>query len=252
MEGLQPLHRHVAGIDVHRMLHVVTVLIELPDGSMQRHSREFGGFKRDCRALADWLGELGVELVVMESTGIYWKSVYAHLEKAGVNAWVVNAHRVKNVPGRKTDLADSQWLAVLARFGMVRASFIPPQDLRELRLVSRYRRKLAAMLAAETNRLHKTLDDAGIKLGGVVSDINGVSARAIVGALIDGQPIAQMLELARGRLRQKLDALDASLQGDLSARHLFVLAHQRAHIEALERQIAEVDRYLLDAMQPYA
>lgn len=131
-------------------------------------------------------------------------------------------------------------------------SFIPPKDLRELRLVSRYRRKLGAMLASQTNRLHKTLDDAGIKLGGVVSDINGVCARAIVAALIDGEPLAHMLELARGRLRQKLDALDASLQGDLSARHLFVLAQQRAHIEALERQIAEIDRYMLDAMQPYA
>ena len=123
--GLQPLHRRVAGIDVHRMLHVVTVLIEQTDGSMQRHTREFGGFRRDCRALAAWLTELGVELVVMESTGIYWKSVYAHLENAGIAAWVVNAHMIKHVPGRKTDMADSEWLAVLARFGLVRPSFIP-------------------------------------------------------------------------------------------------------------------------------
>ena len=139
MEGLQPLHRRVAGIDVHRMLHVVTVVIEQPDGSIEQTSREFGGFRRDCRALAAWLGELRVELVVMESTGIYWKSVHAHLENAGIAAWVVNAHFIKHVPGRKTDMSDSQWLAVLARFGLVRASFIPPKDLRELRLVSRYR-----------------------------------------------------------------------------------------------------------------
>jgi len=171
MEGLQPIHRRVAGIDVHRMLHVVTVLIEQPDGSIERHSREFGGFKRDCRALAAWLSDLGVQLAVLESTGIYWKSVFAHLERAGIPAWVVNAHAIKHVPGRKTDVADSEWLAVLARFGLVRGSFIPPQDLRELRLVSRYRRKLSAMLAAETNRLHKILDDGGIKLGAVVSDI---------------------------------------------------------------------------------
>ena len=137
MEGLSPLHRRVAGIDVHRMLHVVTVLIEQPDGSMAKHSREFGGFKRDCRALAQWLADLGVQLVVMESTGIYWKSVYAHLENAGIQAWVVNAHFIKHVPGRKTDMLDSEWLAVLARFGLVRGSFIPPKDLRELRLVSR-------------------------------------------------------------------------------------------------------------------
>jgi transposase len=137
MEGLTPLYRRVAGIDVHRMLHVVTVLIEQPDGSIDKRCREFGGFKRDCRALAGWLAELQVELVVMESTGIYWKSVYAHLERAGIHAWVVNAHSIKHVPGRKTDSADSEWLAVLARFGLVRASFIPPQDLRELRLGAR-------------------------------------------------------------------------------------------------------------------
>ena len=250
--GLRALHRRVAGIDVHRMLHVVTVLIEQPDGSMQRQTREFGGFRRDCRALAAWLAELHVELVVMESTGIYWKSVFTHLENAGITAWVVNAHRIKHVPGRKTDMADSEWLAVLARFGLVKASFIPPRDLRELRLVSRYRRKLSAMCASEINRLHKILDDGGIKLGGVVSDINGVSARAIVSALIAGQPIEQMLGLARGKLQQKREELGASLDGDLSARHLFVLGHIEAHIQTLQRELAEIDRYLLAAMRPYA
>jgi transposase len=250
--GLRALYRCVAGIDVHRMLHVVTVLIEQPDGAMQRHQREFGGFRRDCRALAAWLAELKVELVVMESTGIYWKSVFAHLERAGIPAWVVNAHMIKHVPGRKTDMADSEWLAVLARFGLVRASFIPPQDLRELRLVSRYRRKLSAMCASEANRLHKILDDGGIKLGGVVSDIKGVSARAMVKGLIDGQPIDQMLTLARGRLRQKRDDLSASLEGDLSERHLFVLQVIHDHVESLEHRIAELDAYLIDAMQPYA
>lgn len=250
--GLRALYRRVAGIDVHRMLHVVTVLIEQPDGSMQRHTREFGGFRRDCRALAAWLTELGVELVVMESTGIYWKSVHAHLENAGVPAWVVNAHMIKHVPGRKTDMADSEWLAVLARFGLVRASFIPPKDLRELRLVSRYRRKLGALCASEINRLHKMLDDGGIKLGGVVSDINGVSARAMVSALIAQQPIEHLLGLARGKLKQKREDLSASLEGDLSARHLFVLGHIHAHIETLQRTLADIDRFLLAAMQPYA
>ena len=203
-------------------------------------------------ALAAWLVELGVELVVMESTGIYWKSVYAHLENAGVRAWVVNAHSIKYVPGRKTDMADSEWLAVLARFGLVRASFIPPKDLRELRLISRYRRKLSAMCASEVNRLHKVLDDGGIKLGGVVSDINGVSARAMVSGLIEGKPVEQLLALAHGNMKSKREDLLASLQGDLSARHLFVLGHIHAHIETLHSELAQIDRYLLDAMQPYA
>ena len=252
MEGLQPIHRRVAGIDVHRMLHVVTVLIEQPDGSIERHSREFGGFKRDCRALAAWLSDLGVQLAVLESTGIYWKSLYAHLERAGIPAWVVNAHAIKHVPGRKTDVADSEWLAVLARFGLVRGSFIPPQDLRELRLVSRYRRKLSAMLAAETNRLHKILDDGGIKLGAVVSDIKGVSARAMVAGLIAGHDEAALLAQARGALKRKSEALAASLDGDLSARHLFVLKHLQAHIDLLERELSELDAYLIAAMRPYA
>jgi len=159
---------------------------------------------------------------------------------------------ILHVPGRKTDMLDSEWLAVLARFGLVRGSFIPPKDLRELRLVSRYRRKLSAMCASEINRLHKILDDGGIKLGGVVSDINGVSARAMVSALIEGKSIEHMLGLARGRLKQKREDLGASLEGDLSARHLFVLGHIHAHIETLQRELAEIDCFLLQAMQPYA
>lgn len=252
MEGLSPLHRRVAGIDVHRMRHVVTVLIEQPDGSVSKHSREFGGFKRDCRALAEWLAGLEVQLVVMESTGIYWKSVYAHLENAGITAWVVNAHFIKHVPGRKTDMLDSEWLAVLARFGLVRGSFIPPKDLRELRLVSRYRRKLNAMCSSQINRLHKMLDDAGIKLGAVVSDIHGVSARAMVRGLIEGQSEAVLLSHARGALKRKTEELAASLDGDLSERHLFVLRHLSESIDALPRQLADIDAYLMRAMPPYA
>ena len=139
---------------------------------------------------------------------------------------------------------------MLARYGLVKPSFIPPKDLRDLRLISRYRRKLSAMLAAEINRLHKVLDDGGIKLGGVVSDINGVSARAMVSALIEGQPIEHILGLARGKLKQKSDELGASLEGDLSTRHLFVLAHLETHLQTLEQQLAEIDACLLDAIQP--
>ncbi|MGC4077198.1 MAG: IS110 family transposase [Rubrivivax sp.] len=252
MEGLSPLHRRVAGIDVHRMLHVVTVLIEQPDGSVAKLSREFGGFKRDCRALALWLAELQVQLVVMESTGIYWKSVFSHLENVGITAWVVNAHFIKHVPGRKTDMLDSEWLAVLARFGLVRGSFIPPRDLRELRLVSRYRRKLSASCSSQTNRLHKMLDDGGIKLGAVVADIGGVSARAMVRGLIEGQSTAMLLAHARGALKRKSDDLAASLDGDLSERHLFVLHHLSVSIEQMQQQLADLDAYLMRAMRPYA
>lgn len=161
MDNLRPMHRRVAGIDVHRMLLVVTVLLELEDGQIKREQRQFGGFQRDIRALVEWLAQLGVERVILESTGIYWRSVYSHLERRGLSVWLVNAYAVKHVPGRKTDLIDSEWLATLGRFGLVRPSFIPPRDLRELRLVSRYRQKVVGMRSSEVNRLHKWLDDCG-------------------------------------------------------------------------------------------
>lgn len=251
MSGLTPLHQRVAGIDVHRMLHVVTVLIEESDGTITKHQREFGGFKRDMKAMAFWLLELKVTLVLMESTGIYWKSAHSHLERVGILTLIGNAHFIKHVPGRKTDVGDSEWLAVLARFGLVRGSFIPPQDLRELRLVSRYRRKLVHMLSGETNRMHKVLDDAGIKLGAVVSDIKGVSARAMVAGLVAGRPISEMLDMARGSLKNKREELAASLDGDLSPRHLFVLSELHESVNFMEQKLARMDAYLMEAVQPY-
>jgi transposase len=140
---------------------------------------------------------------------------------------------------------------VLARFGLVRGSFIPPHDLRELRLVSRYRRKLTAMRASEINRLHKILDDGGIKLGGVVTDLNGLSAREMVAGLIAGKPVTALLEMARGRLKSRREDLQAALDGDLTARHRFILQHIHNHIEILEHGLAELDAYILAAMAPY-
>ena len=249
---MNPLYRRIAGLDVHRMLYVLTVLIELDDGTLEKHQRSFGGFKRDRRALVAWLLELGVGLVVMESTGIYWKSIYAALEQAGIPAHVVNARHARNVPGRKTDISDSEWLAQLGRFGLVRPSFIPPQDLRELRLVARYREKLAQILAGEKNRLHKILDDAGIKLGAVVADIGGVSAQAMIEGLIAGMPVEELPDLAKGVLRNKREILEQALDGELSPRHRFVLQHVQSHIRALETELKDLDHYLIDAMAPYA
>lgn len=248
---MKTLYRRVAGIDVHRMRQVGTILIEQDDGSTEKHTREFGGFKQDLQWLVGWLKRYEVQLVVMESTGVYWKSLYAHLERAGIETWVVNAHHIKQVPGRKTDMGDSHWLAELGRFGLVSPSFIPPQNLRELRLISRYRRKLGATLAGEKNRLHKVLDDAGIKLGAVVSDINGVSAQAMLDGLLGGEEPGALIELAKGRLRAKREELLLALDGELSARHLLVLQEIQGHIRHLQRQIAELDDYLIGAMEPY-
>ena len=248
---MKTLYRRVAGIDVHRVKHVATILIEQADGSSEAHTREFGGFKRDLRWLVAWLQRYAVELVVMESTGIYWKSLYAHLERGGIETWVVNAHHIKHVPGRKTDLGDAHWLAELGRFGLVRGSFIPPQDLRELRLIARYRRKLSATLAGEKNRLHKVLDDAGIKLGAVVSDIGGVSAQAMLAGLLGGEEPSALVERAKGRLKAKREELQLALDGELSARHLFLLQSLQGHIRQLQAQLDELDGYLIAAMAPY-
>ena len=251
MDNLQPMHRRVAGVDVHRMQHAVTVLLELQDRQIQREQRQFGGFQRDVRGLAEWLAQLKVERVVLESTGIYWRSVHAHLERSGLAVWLVNAYAVKHVPGRKTDLGDSEWLATLGRFGLVRPSFIPPKDLRELRLVSRYRQKVVSMRSGEINRLHKWLDDCGIKLGGVVSDLEGVSARAMVDGLLAGKPVSELLPLAQGNLRKKLDDLEAAMEGELSARHRLVMRIARDHIQQLDDTLLKIDEHLLNAMVPY-
>jgi transposase len=139
---IEALAKRSAGLDVHKRTVVCTVLIENAHGQIEKQTREFGTFRKELNKLAEWLSEFEVEIAVMESTGIYWKSVYEALERKEVKACVVNARHVKNVPGRKTDVQDSEWLAELARCGLLRASFIPPHDLRELRLLTRYRGKL--------------------------------------------------------------------------------------------------------------
>ena len=170
---------------------------------------------------------------------------YAALEQVGIAAWVVNARHVKNVPGRKTDVADAQWLATLARAGLLRASFVPPADIRHLRLIARQRQKLSGMLASEKNRLHKLLADAGIRLNVLVSDIHGQAGRAMVKALIEGQPLPEILDLA-GRLRASREELFEALQPEqLSDAHRFVLSEIMAHIEELEARMGRFEQTLL-------
>lgn len=239
------IHKRVIGLDVHQNKISACAIAEQPDGTVTVTHREFGGYKRDRRALAEWASEFAPEVVVMESTGIYWKSPYAALEKVGIAAWVVNARHVKTVPGRKTDVADAQWLATLARAGLVRASFIPPADIRHLRLIARQRQKQGGMLASEKNRLHKLLADAGIRLSVVVSDIHGQAGRAMVKAIIAGKPIAEVLDYA-GRLRATRQELFEAMQPEeLSAKHLFVLAEVMAHIEYLESAMSRFEQTLL-------
>ena len=185
----------------------------------------------------------------MESTGIYWKSPYAALETVGIRAQVVNARHVKNVPGRKTDVGDAQWLATLARAGLLRGSFVPPAKLRELRLISRQRQKLVGQLASEKNRLHKVLTDGGVRLGVVVSDLHGQSARAMVKAIIDGQSPHEVLKLASRRLKASREEIFDALQGELTDSHRFVLDELMRHIEEIEARIARFDARLLEGLK---
>lgn len=238
------LHRRVVALDVHQAQISACGLIEGEDGVVIER-RSFETFKRGLRALVDWCLKLRPEVVVMESTGVYWKSPHAWLERAGLNCLVVNAHHVKNVPGRKSDIADPEWLATLARAGLLRPSFVPPEKLRRLRLVSRQRQKVVGMLAAEKNRLGKVLADAGVRLGVVVSDLHGKSARAMIAALIAGATPEQALRYASPQLRAPREEIAAALEGEISAEHSFVLQAILSHIAFLEQSIAKFDAHLL-------
>jgi transposase len=246
---LMTLYKRVVGLDVHQAQITACALIEDASGQTHVEQRQFGGFKRDRKALADWVASQHPDEVVMESTGIYWKSPYAALETVGILAKVVNARHVKNVPGRKTDVGDAQWLATLARAGLLRGSFVPPAQLRELRLIARQRQKLVGQLASEKNRLHKVLTDSGIRLGVVVSDLHGQSARIMVKAILAGQPPHEVVKLASKRLRASRAEIFDALQGDLTASHQFVLNELMQHIEEIEARIARFDGRLLSGLE---
>jgi transposase len=246
---LSTLHKRVIGLDVHQAQITACALIEDDDGSTRIEQRRFGAFARDRRELAQWAASLQPDEVVMESTGIYWKSPYAALEAVGIVAKVVNARHVKKVPGRKTDVSDAQWLATLSRAGLLNASFVPPANLRELRLIARERQKLVSQLARDKNRMHKILTDGGIRLSVVVSDIHGLSARAMIKALLLGQSPQEVLCLASTRLKASRQELLDALQGNLSAAHHFVLRELLQQIESIEARIARFDAQLLSALQ---
>lgn len=248
---IEPVVKRTAGLDVHKMIVVATILLEQEDGSIHHETREFRTFKRGRRELCQWLKTNQIDLAVMESTGIYWKSIYASLERSEILTYVVNARYVKNVPGKKTDVSDSHWLAALARMGLLKPSFIPTKDLRELRIISRERMKIKAMQAAEKNRMNKVLDDAGIRLGGVVTDIDGVSSQQIIDGIINGASVEEMLECVRGRLKSKSEELRACLDEELSERHLFLLKVHRQNILHFKSQLEAIDAYLFAAMEPY-
>ena len=251
----QVLIKCCAGLDVHHKIVVVTVLKESDDGNLSKITREYRTFRKDLTAMAQWLKSMDVELCCMESTGVYWKAVYETLEEAELDTIVVNAFHVKNVPGRKTDVQDSEWLAELTRCGLLRASFIPKRDFRELRLLTRYRTKLSSILAGEKNRLHKILVDGGIRLSAVISKLDGVSAQKMIHSLIeeDCLPDDIMRNAQRyiARYPDKAEDLRKALDGRLSDRHRFLLKRILAHMNYVACELQEIDDQIVAAMKPY-
>jgi transposase len=241
-----------AGLDVHQATVVVCVLIHRHGKRPRKEVRVFGTMTQDLEALRDWLREERVTHVGMESTGVYWRPVYAVLEDCGFELIVGNARHMRNVPGRKTDVKDAEWIAELVCCGLVRPSFVPPKPLRELRELVRYRRKLSEVQAGERNRLQKLLETANIKLGSVATDVFGVSGRAMLKALIEGESTAEeMAELARGKLRKKRAELARALHGKVEAHHRFVLSMQLRRVEATEADIEQLDKEIDARLDPY-
>jgi len=217
----------------------------------RKEIRTFGTMTDDLLALADWLAAEGVTHVAMESTGVFWKPIFNLLEDH-FQLLLVNARDIKQVPGRKTDVKDCEWIADLLRHGLLKASFVPDRPQRELRELVRYRTTLVRERSAEVNRLQKTLEGANIKLASVASDPLGVSARQMLDALIVGSTdIAAMADLARGKMRAKRDLLERALAGRMAPHQRFLLTEQLCHIDALDDGIARVSAEIAERMRPF-
>src|SRR5205809_2890465 len=249
---MQTLVERGCGLDVHQATVVACLLIVLQNGKVQKQIRTFGTTTRELLSLREWLLSEGCTHIAMESTGVYWKPIYAILEGA-FHIVVANAEQVKKVPGRKTDVKDAEWLADLLCHGLLRSSFVPPKPIRELRDLTRYRRKLVESQATERNRLLKLLETANIKLASVATDVFGVSGRLMLEALVEGKATPQeMAELAKGRLRQKIPELELALEGKLEEHHRFLLELQLQRLEAAEKDLAALEQRIRQKLELYA
>jgi transposase len=237
-----------AGLDVHQATVVATVRTPDDRGGRRRTTETFGTMTPDLLALREWLQAHGVTHVALESTGVYWKPVYYVLEDA-FTLLLINMQDLKRVPGRKTDVRDSEWLAQLLECGLLKSSFVPPPPIRELRDLTRYRLQQVRDRSQEVNRLCKVLQDSGLKLTTVITDVMGVSGRAMLRALVEGttDPVV-LADLARGKLRQKLPDLQRALQGRFRVHHAFLLQQILTKIDFLDETVArvtaEIDRRL--------
>jgi transposase len=241
-----------AGLDVHKKTVVACVRRVGPDGTVSSQVRTFGTMTAQLLELSDWLEAQGVRHVAMESTGVYWKPIFNLLE-GNFAVILVNAQRLKNVPGRKTDIKDAEWIAQLLQYGLLSPSFIPPPDIRQLRDLTRQRTELIRDRATVANRIQKVLEDANIKLGDVASDVLGASGRAMIRAIIAGEDDPDHLaDLAKRRLRGKIPALKQALHGRVTEHHRFLLRALWDQVVFLEDLIARFDARIGQAMAPFA
>lgn len=249
---MQVVHPRCCGVDVHKKTVVACLMVQDADGSVTKETKTFGTMTQDLLALSDWLLAAGCTHVAMESTGSYWKPVWNILE-GKFELLLVNAQHIKAVRGRKTDVQDCEWIAELLRHGLLRGSFVPDRQQRELRELTRYRTSLIEERSAEVNRVQKTLEGANIKVASVVTDVMGKSGREILGALVAGTMDAQaMADLARGKLRQKLPQLMEALRGQMGDHQRFMLTQQLGHIDDLDETIALLDAEIEERLRPFA
>jgi transposase len=245
------VYKRSCGIDVHKKFIVACILLAQEDGTEQKEIRTFSTMTADLLACVDWLESKGIEMVAMESTGVFWRPVFNLLE-AHINVMLVNAQHMKALPGRKTDVKDSEWIADLLRHGLLDASFIPPQPIRDLRDLVRYRKTLMQERAQEVNRLQKVLETANLKLASVASDVLGKSGRDMLNALIGGESDPLVLaDLARGRLRAKLPELRLALDGRLRPHQTFLIQQILAHIDFLEQSLEALQSEIDERLAPF-
>jgi len=240
------------GLDVHKKTVAACIRVPGSHGERVQEVRTFGTTAAELLVLRDWLEAHGVTHVAMESTGVYWKPIFYVLEEAFICV-LANAAQIAQVPGRKTDVKDCAWIAQLLEHGLIRGSFVPPAPIRDLRDLTRYRKGIIQERTRQANRLHKVLEDAGIKLASVASDVLGVSGRAMLQALVTGTRDPEMLaDLARGNLRKKLPALRQALAGRFRPHHGFLVAQILAHLDYLDEAIDAVSQQLDVVRAPFA
>jgi transposase len=249
---LETIFERVAGLDVHKAQVTACVRVPAPFGGREQHLAEFPTTVRGLMGLRDWLEALRVTHVAMEATGVYWQPVWHVLEDA-FELMLVNARHVKQVPGRKTDCSDAAWICQLMEAGLLRGSFVPPKPQRALRTLTRYRKTQIQERQREANRLHKALEDTGIKLDCVASDILGKSGRAMLDALVGGTTDPEVLaELAKGKLRAKLPALREALEGRFEPHHALVIGAILEHLDFLDEHIDRLSEAIEEQLGPFA